>query len=433
MSTITNEPILLDATGQALLDEMKIQSSHLAMIAEGSRVQVYSSMRQIADLVRGGDVTRNKKNFPIGDQIVMPWKDMDDSTHNTDETAYQVAWDIVHHGDVELKDGSIVPGMYIQMHLCSPYGVQFSHQQAFLNCPDGLEAGTYHVTFGATWGSKGADADTSWQFTLAQDVPAGGRLSGFESLPDQAPSAWRVKSWATPADASPIETVAVTAGTEGTDLGTMPLTMQGNTGLNCMQRVGYGSNRWSTSALRQYLNASGDNWWKSQTDFDIRPDQYAKKGFMSGFSEDFLAAIKPIKVTTALNTVEGYEATTEDTYDTFFLPSLEQMNVKPQLAGAEGEYFEYWRSRMGMDKYINWQWESEPNKSDGLLIPALNSNSPQNVRLRSANRGNANNAWNVNSSGYVNSNNASNANRFSPDCAASGIIWPFHRFGAFSI
>lgn len=38
----------------------------------------------------------------------------------------------------------------------------------------------------------------------------------------------------------------------------------------------------------------------------------------------------------------------------------------------------------------------------------------QNVRLRSANRGNANNTWNVNSSGNVNNNNASNSNRFSP-------------------
>ena len=38
----------------------------------------------------------------------------------------------------------------------------------------------------------------------------------------------------------------------------------------------------------------------------------------------------------------------------------------------------------------------------------------QNVRLRSANRGNANNTWNVNSNGNVSNNNASNSNRFSP-------------------
>lgn len=412
MSTITNEPILLDSTGRDLLNEMKIQSGHLAMIAEGNRVQVYSSMRQIADLVRGGDVARNQKNFPIGDQIIMPWKDMDDTNHNTDETAYQVAWDIVHHGDVELRDGSIVPGMFIQMHLCSAYGVQFSHQEAFMNCPEGLDAGTYYVTFGGTWGSKGASADTSWQFTLTKAVPASGRLSGFESLPDVATSAFKVKSWATPASASPIEEVAVTSGNEGTYLGTMMLTAAGEDGLNCMHRVGYGSNRWATSALRQYLNKSGDNWWTSQTDFDIRPDQYAKKGFMTGFDAEFLNAIKPIKVTTALNTVEGYENATEDTFDTFFLPSLEQMNVQPQLAGVEGSYFEYWRSRLGLNKFAGWH----PNVYDAFKILALNSSSPQHVRLRSALRGVAYYAWHVFSSGYVFNNYASYAYRFSPVC-----------------
>ena len=39
----------------------------------------------------------------------------------------------------------------------------------------------------------------------------------------------------------------------------------------------------------------------------------------------------------------------------------------------------------------------------------------QNVRLRSANRGNSNNVWVVNTSGNVNNNNAINANRFAPD------------------
>lgn len=413
MSTITNEPILLDSTGQALLDEMKIQSGHLAMIAEGSRTQVYSSMRQIADLVRGGDVARNTKMFPIGDQIIMPWKDMDDSAHNTDETAYQVAWDIVHHGEVELRDGSIVPGMFIQMHLCSAYGVQFSHQQAFMNCPEGLAAGTYHVTFGAKWGSNGADAGTTWQFTLTQAVPAGGRISGFEGLPDQEPTNWRIKIWATPASADPIETVTVTAGDGGTDLGTMLLASVGDDGLNSMQATGYGHNRWSTSAIRQYLNKSGTNWWASQEDFDIRPDQYAKQGFMTGFDSEFMNAIKPVKVTTALNTVEGFTDATEDTFDTFFLPSLQQMNVSPQLANVEGDVFEYWRSRLGKNTYVG---TGSSNVFDAFKIPALNSNSAQSVRLRSAYRGSASSTWHVHSSGYVTYTYTSSALRFSPVC-----------------
>lgn len=412
MSTITNEPILLDATGQQILTELKNQNGYLAMMAEGKRSEIYNSVNQIASIIRGNDLETNRGIFPIGDQIIVPWKDMDDAAHNTDETAYQVEWDIVHHGMVTLQDGSDVPGMYLMMHKCSPYGVQFSHQQAFWNCPDGLAAGTYHLTLSTKWGNY-AMAGTTWQFTLTQDVPAGGRLSGFEGMPDQANTNWRVKSWANAADANPIETVAVTSGGEGTDLGTMPYNVVSDEGMNGMQQTAYGHNRWATSAIRQYLNASGANWFSSKEDFDIRPDQYAKQGFMSGFNSDFLNAIKPVKVTTALNTVEGFADATEDTYDTFFLPSLEQINANPQLRGAEGDYFEYWRRRLGVTDFVSWYAE---NTFDGFKIPALNLNSPQSVRLRSAIRGTASNAWNVHASGYVSSYYASHAYRFSPVC-----------------
>jgi hypothetical protein len=44
-----------------------------------------------------------------------------------------------------------------------------------------------------------------------------------------------------------------------------------------------------------------------------------------------------------------------------------------------------------------------------------NRRSAANVRLRSANRSNSNNAWNVNTSGGINNNNASNAYASLPD------------------
>lgn len=412
MSTITNEPILLDSTGRAILEQMNRQNSYLAMLAEGKRSDIYSSMSQIASIIRGNNVDNNKKIFPIGDQIIIPWKDMDDSAHNTDETAYQVALNIVHHGEVTLESGEVVPGMFLQWHHCSPYGVQFSHQQAFLNCPDGLAAGTYYVTLASNWGNN-AVANTNWSFTLTKAVPAGGRLSGFEGMPDQATSAWKVKSWSTPADAEPLETVSVTSGATGTHLGLMPYTNPDEaTSLNCMQSVAYGHNRWDTSALRQYLNASGTDWWVSRENYDIRPDQYAKHAFMSGFNDDFLSAIKPVRVTTALNTVEGYTETTVDTFDRFFLPSLEQMNVVPQLSGAEGEYWAYWRRRLGVSAPVA-QYGIYPN----LITTAINAKtSPQRVRLRSAGRGNSYGTWHVYTSGYVSSYGASYASRFSPVC-----------------
>lgn len=410
MSTV-NKPILLDATGQEIVNQLRLQNGYLSVLAGGRREEVYSSMSQIASIVRSNGVDENKKLFPIGDQIIMPWKDMDDPAHNTDETAYQVQWDIVHHGLVTLQTGEVVPGMFLQMHKCSAYGVQFSHQQAFYACPDGLAAGTYYVTFGSSWGSKGANAGTSWNFTLTQDVPAGGLLSGFESLPDVATSSFSVKSLASATAESPIETVAVSSGAAGTDLGTMQYTTTSDGSPNCMQKVGYGSNRWGTCAVRQYLNAKGLNWFAPKEKFDIRPDQFNKYGFMSGFDDDFLSAIKPVKVTTALNTVEGFDKTTEDTFDIFFLPSLEQMNVVPQLANVEGPYFEYWRQRGGVDHLLA-QYGTYPE----YKTPAINSTSPQFVRLRSASRGHALNTWSVYASGYVYYYYASHAIRFSPVC-----------------
>lgn len=394
-------------------EQMAVARANIGAAAANDRGEIYTSMAQIAEFIRKGDVATNLKRFPIGDQIIVSWKDMNDGAHNTDDTAYRVPLDIVHHGEVMLESGEVVPGMYLQWHHCSPYDVQFSHQQAFLNCPGGLAAGTYYVTLASNWGSN-AVANANWSFTLTKAVPAGGRLSGFEGMPDQVTSNWRVKSWSTPADANPLETVSVTSGATGTHLGLMPYAKPDEaTGLNCMQRVAYGHDRWDTSALRQYLNASGTGWWVSRENYDIRPDQYANRAFMSGFNDDFLSAIKPVRVTTALNTVEGYTGTTVDTFDRFFLPSLEQMNVVPQLAGAEGEYWAYWRRRLGVSAPVA-QYGTYPN----LITTAINAKTlPKNIRFRSAYRDYSCYPWVIYDSGNVSSfGGASYANRFCPVC-----------------
>lgn len=53
----------------------------------------------------------------------------------------------------------------------------------------------------------------------------------------------------------------------------------------------------------------------------------------------------------------------------------------------------------------------------------------RNVRLRSANRGNGNNAFNVNSSGNVNNWNAINTLRSAPDWTATNPQKPLHSRG----
>lgn len=411
MSVVT-KPVLLDSTGQEIAKLLAQQNGYLAMLASGQRPELYKSMKEIANIVRAGTVESNAKVFPIGDQIIAPWVDKDDNNKE-----YQVAWDIINHIPVTLATGAVVPGMMLQMHKCSAYGVQLDHPQAFGVYPDGLAAGTYYVVFGEKWGSSSANAGTSWQFTLTKPLPKGGLLSGFESLLDVAATAFKVKSWATAKDADPIETVAVTAGAGGTNLGTMALSKATDGGLNGMQQVSYGHNRWSTSALRQYLNAAGADWFKPLEKFSIRPDQYAKHGFMAGLGEDFLSAIRPVKITTVNNTVEGFDTASEDTFDTFFLPAAVDMNIKSRNE-SEGTLSPYWRERMGITQPLNYGWEGEPNQSDALKIPALNSTNPQDVRVRSVKPSDASATYLVQKTGMAGvDGSASNAYRFSPVCA----------------
>ncbi|WP_458459328.1 hypothetical protein, partial [Pseudobutyrivibrio sp.] len=126
-----------------------------------------------------------------------------------------------------------------------------------------------------------------------------------------------------------------------------------------------------------------------------------------------------VKVVTALNTTSDSElGTSEITYDRFFLPSLEQEYVVPQLAGVEGSYFPYWKDRLGLDTpQKTYQSSTVTNANHNHIRYAIeNHTSVQSCRLRSAYRGSAYGAWRVDSTGLANYISATNANRPSPVC-----------------
>ena len=399
---ITNDPILLNETGLQMVQAMEAQNSLLSIIASSSREAVYSDLNQIAAIVRGG---HGQKAFPIGDRIIDPWTDVDTNT------PYDFEWAIAGHRTVELETGEQVPGMVLQAVYGLPYGNQFSNFQAFLLLPAGLVAGNYNITLATTWGQAIAGVVN---FTLTQPVPAGGLLSGLEAMPDTAPANWKVKSWALPTDANPIETVAVTRGEAiGTNLGTLQ---------NSMQRVGYGSNRWKTSADRARLNSPGLGWFVPSADdpYAIRPNDYNKNGFMAGISPELLSATKKVKVTTLLNTVEGF-GTSDTTFDRFFLPSLEEINATPQSVGPEGPVFPYWKRKLGLSGFA----VGYPTTYAAYRIGTINAKTtPQHVRLRSAHRGAAGTSWYLDSSGGVYYGTASYALRSLPVCVVFMVgVW----------
>lgn len=384
--------------------------------AEGEATPI-NTLQEIAEIVRRGEAPNV---FTVGDQILIKW--------NNGTQDYILPFDIVHFDDVELQDGETVPGMFIQSHYALE-GVQFSQNEGFYVVPaGGLAAGTYHFKMGNAWGSN-VVADKSYQFTLAQSYAEGDILqlgtasSEVSALPDTAPANWRVRTYKAAGGvvaglaASATEILTLSEGTGGTDLGTLSSsTKYGTSGLNNMQRAAYGYNRWSQSAIRQWMNsdAAAGSWFTPQNPYSRKPDQLASlRGMKAGFEEGFLNILKPVKVTTALNTVTDDQiGASENTFDMFFLASLEQEYIAPQASGVEGHYWEYWKRRLGL---------TNPQPT-GTAFPAhiryaYNAKtSAQLCRLRSAIRGSAYYAWYVGPSGTAYASSATAANRAVPAC-----------------
>lgn len=408
---------IVDDQAREDVSEVKADLSHLESDVDIIRAIESGNLTWplIQRIVRAGNA---EKWFKIGDQFDIEWTDTSGATHT-------LPFDVVSFAPV-VKEGEDTesPGMWLESHYAME-PVQFDQNEAFYVLPDALPAGTYHFTFGTTWGSKDVVSGDSYSFTTTRAYPAGAQFvigsatSDASSLPDTLSSTWRIRTYENPSDTAPAEILSLTAGASGVSLGTITSSIKyADSGLNNLQRAGYGYNRWAMSAMRQWLNSDADvgAWWTPSNPFDRAPTQLGTyKGFMSGFDVDFLAAIAPIKVTTALNTVsDSAIGATEDTYDTFFLASLEQEYIVPQLAGAEGAYWPYWKERLGLDSPQAWY---AAGSNENHIRYAYNATtSAQHCRLRSAYRGNAYYAWFVSTTGNANYHYATYAHRGCPAC-----------------
>lgn len=393
----TGDQTLINFPRESTMKEIS-QALQTMAFTQSANLENISTWGQLSGLSRNGYA---QKIFDYGDQILEKWTD------TAANKEYDFPWQITHFEDVELEDGEIIQGTFLEAHYTTPFGVQFSNR-AFLRCPDGLAAGTYNVTLGAKWGEKDAQKDTTWQFTLTKAVPAGGSVAGFTQMPDVVASNWKATSYA--ADGiTTIETVPITSGSGGTSLGTMQYaTRNGN--LNSMQEAGYGWNRWKYSAARQWLNSTQPKgkWWAKQDDWDIAPAQLAQKdGFLCGMPAEMLAVLKTVKVTTLANTVND-GGVTDITYDKVFLASMSQMNVN--MSKEEGAVHEYWQRRTKSKTPIE-PWKKYPFM---IRYSAANHTSPQHVFSRSANRGYAISVMIVDAGGGVSNANGWYSNTYAP-------------------
>lgn len=355
---------------------------------------------EIVALIEGGEMS---EIFPVASQIKDVWK-------NTSDASVEFPWDVVHYsenGDTWLK-----------LHYAAPETLQFDAPEAIYYF-DGTEpAGTYHIPIGSAYGT-GWVVGHSIQFTLTAAPDEGDQLfidCGTNNGNDPADGrAWRVYD----AGGTTVKQSGTTSeGTGGTSLGTIGNVNAHRTNgrLCAISRVVYGYARWSQSAMRQYLNSADVNWWIMKNPWDRPPAQASTiRGFLCGFSQDFLDHLEETEVVTALNTHDGFAEATETTLDKIFLPSLEQMYINPQLAGVEGESWDYYKE-LAEEAGLPGKFQTGQTYPILITYNASNTSSAVTVVLRSCPRGVAYSEWSVTTSGGVGGTGAGTASRGCPAC-----------------
>lgn len=402
--------IITNNTGRKLRDSIDVISDALSTLSITKSGNVDpTNFKHIQSIVRLG---RAKDYFQIGDQIHMTWSP-------DGETEYDMPWDIVDFGPATDPDGIVHENaMWLQSHYVLP-AVQFDGCEAFYVAPDAMPAGTYHFSFGAQM-SNTAPENTPFMFTLTKAVPAGGMLilgsaSGDTIAVSGAVSTWRVRVYANGAQTDPDEVVEISQGDDGTDLGKLvPATPYGKEGLNDIYRL-RGYNRWSQSAMRQWLNSDKPigEWWKQQNPYDRKPDQLTTfRGFEAGLPAEFLTIVKPVKVVTALNlSTDKSFGDSETTIDRFFQAAMEQEYIEPRWHG-EGTAFKYWVDRLGTEHKTG----TSNKRAEHIRYSISNNATASSVRLRSAYRSNSTYAGAVSATGFATYTYAYGANGIAPCC-----------------
>lgn len=347
-------------------EKMDTMNQFLAAIATGQGGSLKpTSWSDVQALVRKGLAS---KVFAVGDQLTCQ------------RGSTTLVWDIIGFDIDTPADKQFTHSMTLQLHDCLP-GTQYDAPEALFYCETALAAGTYNFTLLAGYDTTYGGGKT-YQFTLTKEVPAGGQITFPWNWNTQA-STTKVSTYKSRTDTAAIETVGVTEGTGGTNLGTAD---GKTTNMNHSHRIRYGSNNWVESAMRQYLNSdkAAGSVWTPQTKFDRPPSWNASTaGFMNGLDADFLAVIgKTTKVTCRNTVTDGGGSDT--TKDKFFLLSRREVFAGNEVSNVtEGEpypfysdYSDYASANAGADKNRikyrggspQWWWLRTPDAGNGSYV-----------------------------------------------------------------
>ena len=321
-------------------------------------------------------------------------------------------------GNIKLHDKTKSNGMILQSEKLL-YNLQFDEREAFYYAAEGLAAGTYHFTLGAhSW--VAGDVGKVFQFTLTKAVPAGGQLVFVQSY-NVTLTGGSVKVYASNSSTTVEESVVMSEGSGGTDLGTLDNTVHDN--FNSCQRALLGSNRWSTSAMRQHLNSGkvAGSVWTPKTNYDRPPSWVSNTaGFMHGLDPEFIKICADVDLLTALNTVcdttstEGSAGTGfETTVDKYFLPSRPEVFAGSDNASDKGDAWQYYSANSDVPGGAS----NSGNDSNRIKVNA--SGSPTYWWLRSPSVGYGSYVRFIHPAGGVGYYSAGNSYGVAPACVVA--------------
>ena len=336
----------------------------------------------VRDVVRRGLASRF---FQVGDQLVC------------EKDGVKIRWDIVGIDQDTPADSNFTHTMTLMAH--DVYiTAAFDAKEALFAFDDGLEAGTYHFTIDQQPWFAG-DVGKTVQFTLQNAIPAGGQLVINNAYNATVVGA-TMSAFSGGTSTTATETVTMSEGSDGTDLGSVANTLTGTT-TNSIQRALLGSNNWSQSAARQYLNSdkAAGAYWTPKTKWD-RPPGYAAStaGFLKGLDGDFVSVLGKVIKTTSQNTVTDGGGGIQSE-ELIFLPSRSEIYGSAEITGVnEGAIYDYYKNATDADRI---KYQGTAARYWFLRTPGASS--AGYVRL-------------VSTSGALSDSSASSANGLAPAC-----------------
>lgn len=347
-AVVQNGAIVINALAEPVEEQ---GAAHSIALIEGSNEVSWHS--EVDGKEMEATYLEFKPKLKVGEEISDIWT-------NENEETVTAPWVVVH----SQKNGDSVLQWKYGLVAADDTSAMFDEAEAVYYFDGTEEAGDYYITIGETY--SGWVLGNNIQITLNRKPAKDDQLvinCGYSGKTNPANNrTWYVYS---KGGTVALETGNTTSGNSGVCLGTIYLVPNGR--LNGIRRSVSGYGNWAQSAMRQFFNSEGENWWSPQNPWDRPPRNYSHfpVGFMTGISDTLRSLIKLTKVETMIPDGQGsFEDELEITYDYFFLPSL--TNV--YLAGSsnfgvwtrEGSPWSFYVEeavKLGVDRFICWSAE----------------------------------------------------------------------------